>query len=146
MSHSTRQPTLLSMLTQPSTPPATPVKATTPAAQDTSPNRTELEPTPLLLALDMQAERKRLRRRVDSVVTGAGDYDAAEEVEGSAKVEVKEDGEEERQREEADGKEVIIPVKEDLSQLALLGRSVSEGFWNGIEGVRKSVWGIAGWS
>lgn len=152
MSHSTRQPTLLSMLTQPSSPsnsnPATPVKPTTPAAQDSSPNRTELEPTPLLLALDMQAERKRLRRRVDSVVTGAEEVVA---VEGAEDEEAKEAIEVERkegqgEKEEGDGKEVIIPVKEDLSQLALLGRSVNAGFWSGVEGVRRSVWGIAGWS
>lgn len=48
--------------------------------------------------------------------------------------------------EEGDGKEVIIVVKEDLSQLALLGQMVSNSFWNGIEGARKGVWGLAGWS
>lgn len=45
-----------------------------------------------------------------------------------------------------DGKDVIIPVKDDLSQLALLGQTVSSGFWSGIEGVRRGVWGLAGWS
>lgn len=48
--------------------------------------------------------------------------------------------------EAGDGKEVIIPVKEDLSQLAMLGRAVSGGFWNGVEGVRKGVWGVVGWA
>jgi len=91
----------------------------------------------------MQAERKRLRRRVDSVVTGAEEYSPTEEVEANGKAE---ESKTEGQEVKGDGKEVIIPIREDLSQLALLGRSVSTGFWNGVEGVRKSVWGIAGWS
>ncbi|KAJ8118094.1 hypothetical protein OPT61_g855 [Boeremia exigua] len=146
MSLSNRQPTLLSMLTNPTpSEPRTPTKSTT-TPDHSSPNRTELEPTPLLLALDMQAERKRLRRRTDSVVTGAEDYIDVE------KEEEEESGEGEGKKmellevEEGDGKQVIIPVKEDLSQLALLGRSVSSGFWNGVEGVRRGVWGVVGWS
>ena len=110
-----------------------------------SPNRTELEPTPLLLALDMAAERKKLRSRKDSVLTGAVAEDEYVAVE-KAEVESSEEAREVDQREEGDGKEVIIPVKEDLSQLALLGQTVSNGFWNGVEGVRKGVWGLAGWS
>jgi hypothetical protein len=124
--------------------PTTPTKpTTTPATQDTSPNRTELEPTPLLLALDMAAERKRLRSRKDSVLTGMNAEDEYVQVEEEEVAEVVEEKEE---REEGDGKEVIIPVKEDLSQLALLGQTVSNGFWNGVEGVRKGVWGLAGWT
>ena len=71
MSQHARQPTLLRMVMDPST-PTTPPKfsSTTSTPQDTDANRTELEPTPLLLALDMQAERKRLRSRKDSVFTG----------------------------------------------------------------------------
>lgn len=127
--------------------PTTPTKpASAPVSQDASPSRTELEPTPLLLALDMEAERKRLRSRKDSVLTGAA--------KGSEEDYVKVDKTEAESVEEkstevvdgGDGKEVIIPVKEDLSQLALLGQSVSDGFWNGVEGVKKSVWGLAGWS
>lgn len=45
-----------------------------------------------------------------------------------------------------DGKEVIIPVKEDLNQLALFGQTLNNGFWNGVVGVRKGVWGLAGWN
>lgn len=94
----------------------------------------------------MEAERKRLRSRKDSVLTGA----VAGAEEGYVEVD-KTDVETVEEKpiemvDNGDGKEVIIPVKEDLSQLALLGQSVSSGFWNGVEGVRKSVWGLAGWS
>ena len=148
MSLHTRQPTLLRMVMDPSSAsqPTTPTKPTTTlSTQDTSPNRTELEPTPLLLALDMAAERKRLRSRKDSVLTGANaedEYVQVGEEEGVAEVVE----EKKKEREEGDGKEVIIPVKEDLSQLALLGQTVSNGFWNGVQGVRKGVWGLAGWA
>lgn len=92
----------------------------------------------------MEAERKRLRKRVDSVVTGAEEYGGVEkaDVEDQNEKEIKKVEE----MEEGDGKEVIIPVKEDLSQLALLGQTINNGFWNGVEGVRRGVWGIAGWS
>ena len=88
----------------------------------------------------MQAERKRLRSRKDSVFTGA--------VEGSeeAEKEEEEQGNEKVEMEMGDGKEVIIPVKEDLSQLALLGQNVSGAFWGGVGGVRRSVWGVVGWA
>ena len=123
-------------------PPSTPTSnLSTQSAAESSPDRTELEPTPLLLALDMAAERKRLRSRKDSVLTGAEDYVEVENV-GVAerrKIEMMEE-------DLGDGKEVIILVKEDLSQLALLGQTINSGFWNGIEGVRKGVWGLAGWS
>lgn len=125
----------------PSAPP-TPTKtsSTTPIPQDTDANRTELEPTPLLLALDMQAERKRLRSRKDSVFTGG--------VEGSeeAEKEEEEQGIEKVEMEMGDGKEVIIPVKEDLSYLVLVGRGVGNAVWSGVEGVRRSVWGVVGWA
>jgi hypothetical protein len=89
----------------------------------------------------MAAERKKLRRRKDSVMTGAE--------EGSDKLEVGEEVEqvetETEEKEEGDGKEVVIVVKEDLSQLAVLGRSVGEVFWSGVEGARRGVWGLAGW-
>ena len=44
------------------------------------------------------------------------------------------------------GKQVIVPVKEDLSQLALLGQTVSNRVWNGVESVRRGIWGLAGWA
>ncbi len=78
------------------------------------------------------------------MLTGAEDYVAVEEREEGEESEEKE--EQRDSLEEGDGKQVIIPVKEDLSQLALLGRSVSNGFWNGVEGVRKGVWGVVGWN
>ncbi|KAG9203868.1 hypothetical protein G6514_002029 [Epicoccum nigrum] len=145
MSQHARQPTLLRMVMDPSA-PTTPTKtsSSTPIPQGTDANRTELEPTPLLLALDMQAERKRLRSRKDSVFTGA--------VEGSERVEkVEGESAEEQEYEKVememgDGKEVIIPVKEDLSYLALVGRGVGNAVWSGVEGVRKSVWGVVGWA
>ena len=141
MSQYARQPTLLRMVMDPSA-PTTPPKSssTTSTPQDTDANRTELEPTPLLLALDMQAERKRLRSRKDSVFTGA--------VEGSEEAEKKEEeqGTEEMEMEMGDGKEVIIPVKEDLSYLVLVGRGVGNAVWSGVEGVRRSVWGVVGWA
>lgn len=120
------------------TPPKS--SSTTPNPQDTDANRTELEPTPLLLALDMQAERKRLRSRKDSVFTGA--------VEGSEEAEKEEEkqGTEKVEMEMGDGKEVIIPVKEDLSYLALVGRGVGNAVWSGVEGLRRSVWGVVGWA
>ncbi|KAF3003743.1 hypothetical protein E8E13_009540 [Curvularia kusanoi] len=149
MSLHTRQPTLLRMVMDPSSTsvPTTPMQTSeTSISEGTSPNRTELEPTPLLLALDMQAERNRLRSRKDSVVTGAGTgVEKANDEAETTKVECIE-GKDMEGREEGDGKEVIIPVKDDLSQLALLGQAVGNGFWNGIEGVRKSVWGLAGWA
>ncbi|KAJ4342708.1 hypothetical protein N0V87_000917 [Didymella glomerata] len=145
MSLHARQPTLLRMVMDPSadSAPSTPTRSpSTPSSVESSPNRTELEPTPLLLALDMAAERKRLRSRKDSILTGAEeDYvevDKAEVVQ-EKKIEMMEE-------DLADGKEVIIPVKEDLSQLALLGQTINSGFWNGVEGVRKGVWGLAGWT
>ena len=55
-------------------------------------------------------------------------------------------GTEKVEMEMSDGKEVIIPVKDDLSQLALLGQSVSGAFWGGVEGVKRSVWGVVGWA
>ena len=108
-----------------------------------SPNRTELEPTPLLLALDMAAERKRLRSRKDSVLTGAEAESVVVEEDVVPEIE---DKQQPKAIEEGDGKEVIIVVKEDLSQLALLGQIVSSSFWNGVEGARKGVWGLAGWA
>ncbi|KAJ4379554.1 hypothetical protein N0V86_004735 [Didymella sp. IMI 355093] len=147
MSLHARQPTLLRMVMDPCTDsaPSTPTKASpTPSSTESSPNRTELEPTPLLLALDMAAERKRLRRRKDSVLTGAEeDYIKV----GKAEAELIEEKKiETMDKDLGDGKEVIIPVKEDLSQLALLGQTINNGFWNGVDGVRKGVWGLAGWS
>ncbi|KAF1923892.1 uncharacterized protein M421DRAFT_303967 [Didymella exigua CBS 183.55] len=145
MSLHARQPTLLRMVMNPScdSAPSTPTKAsTTPTSLDTSPNRTELEPTPLLLALDMVAERKRLRSRKDSILTGAEEThveDQKEEVDQERKIEMMEE-------DLGDGKEVIIPVKEDLNQLAILGQIINSGFWNGVEGVRKGVWGLVGWT
>lgn len=73
----------------------------------------------------MQAERKRLRSRKDSVFTGAveggEDAEKEEEEQGIQKVEM----------EMGDGKEVIIPVKEDLSYLALVGRGLGTRFGAG---------------
>ncbi|KAF3039585.1 hypothetical protein E8E12_009031 [Didymella heteroderae] len=145
MSLHARQPTLLRMVMNPSAdaaPSTSTDVSSTPSSVESSPNRTELEPTPLLLALDMAAERKRLRSRKDSILTGAeGGYVEVEKAEASQerKIEMMEE-------DLGDGKEVIIPVKEDLSQLALLGQTINNGFWNGVEGVRKGVWGLAGWS
>ncbi len=91
----------------------------------------------------MAAERKRLRSRKDSVLTGANGGVEDEFV----KVEKEEMRLEEGKSEDAeDGKEVIIVVKEDLSQLALLGQTVSNALWSGVEGVRKGVWGVVGWA
>lgn len=92
----------------------------------------------------MAAERKRLRR-TDSVVTGASvesEYVAVD------KAEIEGLGEESKEceAEVGDGKEVVVVVKEDLSQLVLLGRSVSNAVWNGVEGVRRGVWGVVGWA
>lgn len=90
----------------------------------------------------MAAERKRLRSRKDSILTGAEDeYVEVEKphVVEQRKIEMMEE-------DLGDGKEVVIPVKDDLSQLASLGQTINNGFWNGIEGVRKGVWGLAGWT
>lgn len=145
MSLHARQPTLLRMVMDPSTsPPTTPPKTRATDAAPSSPNTTELEPTPLLLALDMAAERKRLRR-TDSVVTGASVESEYVQVD---KAEIEGLGEESKEceAEVGDGKEVVVVVKEDLSQLVLLGRSVSNAVWNGVEGVRRGVWGVVGWA
>ncbi|KAF9694347.1 hypothetical protein EKO04_007677 [Ascochyta lentis] len=148
MSLSTRHPTLLRMVlnSDESTPqpPTTPSTPATPHDHAASPNTTELEPTPLLLALDMAAERKRLRRRTDSVVTGA-DAGEVEEGEGGDGEGGEEEGKEGEGEGSEDGKMVIVPVKEDLSQLALLGQSVGSVLWNGVEAARRGVWGLAGW-
>lgn len=88
----------------------------------------------------MQAERKRLRSRKDSVFTGA--LEGSEE----AEKEEEEQGAEKVEMEVGDGKEVIIPVKEDLSYLALVGRGVGNAVWSGVEGARRSVWGLVGWA
>lgn len=145
MSLHARQPTLLRMVMDPSadSTPSTPIKSSsTPSSAEPSPNRTELEPTPLLLALDMATERKRLRSRKDSVFTGAEEDCVEVEKEEAVKERKIEMMEEDR----GDGKKVIIPVKDDLSQLAFLGQTINSGFWNGIEGVRKGVWVLTGWS
>jgi len=91
----------------------------------------------------MAAERKKLRRRKDSVMTGA--EEGGEKLEVGEEVEQVETETETEEKEEGDGKEVVIVVKEDLSQLAVLGRSVGEVFWSGVEGARRGVWGLAGW-
>ncbi|KAF1350564.1 hypothetical protein EJ07DRAFT_159492 [Lizonia empirigonia] len=146
MSLHARQPTLLRMVMDPATsPPTTPPKPRPADAAPSSPYTTELEPTPLLLALDMAAERKRLRR-TDSVVMSASVESEYVEVD---KAEIEGLGEESKEceaGERGDGKEVVVVVKEDLSQLVLLGRSVSNAVWNGVEGVRRGVWGVVGWA
>lgn len=93
----------------------------------------------MLLVLDMAAERKRLRSRKDSVVTGADTEDEFVEV-GREDVQ----GQGANGVESGEGKEGVR--KEDLSELALLSRTVSSAWWSGVEGVRKGVWGLAGWA
>jgi hypothetical protein len=133
------------MVMDPSAPPTPTKSSTTLTPQNTDANRTELEPTPLLLALDMQAERKRLRSRKDSVFTGAEEPQSADEEKEEGES-AEEQGTEKVELEIGDGKEVIIPVKEDLSYLVLVGRGVGNAVWSGVEGVRRSVWGVVGWA